>query len=148
MVKFLRKCRAATRNFSRTIYTLERGHLVPTKVKIPCILIGSKSITTGCWPDSAARINKKGWITMTKGINYAYQELETAIVNQINKSGLPIFAVRDMLNRLLLQVDKQTPDRIEMEKKAYFDGLEAEKKDRAVRRSYALVSLPRVPAKL
>ena len=65
---------------------------------------------------------------MNKGINYAYQELETAIVNQINKSGLPIFAVRDMLNRLLLQVDKQTADQIEMEKKAYFDGLEAEKK--------------------
>ena len=63
---------------------------------------------------------------MTKGINYAYQELETAIVNQINKSGLPIFAVRDMLNRLLLQVDKQTADRIEMEKKAYFEGLKAE----------------------
>ena len=72
---------------------------------------------------------------MTKGINYAYQELENIIVNQINKSGLPIFAVRDMLNRLLLQVDKQTADRIEMEKKAYFDGLEAEKKSRAVRRN-------------
>ena len=65
---------------------------------------------------------------MTKGINYAYQELENIIVRQINSAGLPLFAVRDLLNRLLLQVDKQTADQIEMEKKAYFEGLEAEKK--------------------
>lgn len=65
---------------------------------------------------------------MTKGINYAYQELENIIVRQINSAGLPLFAVRDLLNRLLLQVDKQMTDRIEMEKKAYFDGLKAEKK--------------------
>lgn len=65
---------------------------------------------------------------MTKGINYAYQELENTLVNRINSAGLPLFAVRDLLNRILLQVDKQTADQIEMEKKAYFDGLEAEKK--------------------
>lgn len=63
---------------------------------------------------------------MNKGINYAYQELETAIVNQINRSGLPTFAVRDMLNRLLLQVDKQMAEQVEAEKKAYFDGLKKE----------------------
>lgn len=68
---------------------------------------------------------------MTKGINYAYQELETAIVNQINKSGLPIFAVRDMLNRLLLQVDKQMTEQVEAEKKAYFDGLKREQEEKA-----------------
>lgn len=65
---------------------------------------------------------------MTKGINYAYQELENTLVNRINSSGLPLFAVRDLLNRLLLQVDKQMTEQVEMEKKAYFEGFEAEKK--------------------
>lgn len=65
---------------------------------------------------------------MTKGINYAYQELENIIVRQINSAGLPLFAVRDLLNRLLLQVDNQMTEQVETEKKAYFEGLEAEKK--------------------
>lgn len=63
---------------------------------------------------------------MTKGINYAYQELENIIVRQINSAGLPLFAVRDLLNRLLLQVDKQMTEQVETEKKAYFEGLKAE----------------------
>lgn len=63
---------------------------------------------------------------MTKGINYAYQELENTIVNRINSAGLPLFAVRDLLNRLLLQVDKQMTEQVETEKKAYFEGLKAE----------------------
>ena len=54
---------------------------------------------------------------MTKGINYAYQELENIIVRQINAAGLPLFAVRDLLNRLLLQVDKQMTEQVETEKK-------------------------------
>lgn len=63
---------------------------------------------------------------MTKGINYAYQELENIIVRQINAAGLPLFAVRDLLNRLLLQVDKQMTEQVETEKKVYFEGLKAE----------------------
>ena len=63
---------------------------------------------------------------MTKGINYAYQELENILVRQINSAGLPLFAVRDLLNRLLLQVDKQMTEQVETEKKAYFEGLKAE----------------------
>lgn len=63
---------------------------------------------------------------MTKGINYAYQELENTIVNRINSAGLPLFAVRDLLNRILLQVDKQMAEQVEAEKKAYFEGLKAE----------------------
>lgn len=68
---------------------------------------------------------------MTKGINYAYQELETTIVSRINSAGLPLFAVRDMLNRLLTQVDKQMADQVEAEKKAYFDGLKQEQAEKA-----------------
>lgn len=68
---------------------------------------------------------------MTKGINYAYQELENIIVRQINSAGLPLFAVRDLLNRILLQVDKQMADQVEAEKKAYFDGLKKEQEEKA-----------------
>ena len=68
---------------------------------------------------------------MTKGINYAYQELENALVNRINSAGLPLFAVRDLLNRILLQVDKQMAEQVEAEKKAYFDGLKQEQAEKA-----------------
>ena len=68
---------------------------------------------------------------MTKGINYAYQELENIIVRQINSAGLPLFAVRDLLNRLLLQVDKQMTEQVESENKAYFDGLKREQEEKA-----------------
>lgn len=68
---------------------------------------------------------------MTKGINYAYQELENTLVNRINSAGLPLFAVRDLLNRILLQVDKQMTDQVEAEKKAYFDGLKREQEEKA-----------------
>lgn len=68
---------------------------------------------------------------MTKGINYAYQELEDTIVSMINSAGLPLFAVRDLLNRLLLQVDKQMAEQVQAEKKAYFDGLKKEQAEAA-----------------
>ena len=68
---------------------------------------------------------------MTKGINYAYQEVENTLVNRINSAGLPLFAVRDLLNRILLQVDKQMTDQVEAEKKAYFDGLKREQEEKA-----------------
>lgn len=68
---------------------------------------------------------------MTKGINYAYQELENTLVNRINSAGLPLFAVRDLLNRILLQVDNQMAEQVEAEKKAYFDGLKREQEEKA-----------------
>lgn len=68
---------------------------------------------------------------MTKGINYAYQELENAIISRINSAGLPLFAIRDMLNRILLQVDKQMAEQVAAEKKAYLDELKAEQDAKA-----------------
>lgn len=64
---------------------------------------------------------------MNKGINFAYQELETTIVGQINRSGLPLFAVRDLLFRIMSQVETQYTAQVSTERKDYFDSIRAEK---------------------
>lgn len=76
---------------------------------------------------------------MKKGINYAYQELEDSIVQLINQSGLPLFGVRDMINRILLQVDKdyraqQARERCEYEQALKEEALKEEAKDHAAAR--------------
>lgn len=63
---------------------------------------------------------------MNKGINFATSELKNALIQTINKSGVPAVNVRYLLRDLLEQVTDVENRLIAQERTEYEDALKAE----------------------
>lgn len=67
--------------------------------------------------------------TIEKGINYATSELKMKLIEDINKSNLPITIINSMLKELSVQIESLEIQQVQKEKAEYEEKVRKEKSE-------------------